>query len=268
MNKVSMLFNYAAADGRAAGWSENWYRDGQPDVVVDKLKTLCFLRAAMLPDTISILGIRVSINVDRADLPHRSFSQSVEFPGTIVRSAQDIPQMALLCKSSSGDALASRNFTLRGIPDRNVASGSFVDRDGLQASFAEFKTYLQNEGFRFRSSNPANPKVQIVSVDADGNFEVGPGLAFAVGSFVTLYRCVDVNKLPVKGVFMVESQVNATKGKFKFWEGFVVKMSGQARISTFGFPAVIAANTRIDRAVTRKVGRPTVVYVGRQRKRR
>lgn len=264
MNKVTMIFGYETGKGRAGGWSESWYYDGDLTTTQRQLTALCFARAGLLPSPIKIVGQRIALTVNVQTNQGRSVSYEAEIPGSL-RLAQDIPQMALLAITYSTDNTSNKRFTLRGLPDDCVQNGDFAGNNGVVPAFSALATAL-GRGFYYRSSQPGAARFSISSIDVNGNFVLNAPMTFVAGNTVQLFRVKDITGRPVSGKFRVAGRTDDTHGQLANWQpGIVVNGSGSMKVLVYSFVPVIKDNTSIERAAIRKVGRPLSVFHGRAR---
>jgi len=251
---------------RIGGWSESVYYDG-PSVsdlyakVIGPTGTgspsLCSARAGMLPTQGRIVGQRFQF-LDPLG-PSKSLSQG--FSGGSSQST-DIPQMALLCKVPATDSPNIRNLILRGIPDSQVQYGEYVPDSTYRAAVTRYFTAFSM--FRFRANVPANLDQTIISISSGGvaYLYFGP-LTVSAGSIIKLNRVVLANGSTFSGQVVVESVgPGANELKIKDWT-MGATTGGKWNIPNTAYPAVDASNITISRIITRKVGRPSVGYVGR-----
>jgi len=260
MYRVTFLYQQSTDARRVGGWSENWYLDADEATATRGAGDYIRRRGALLCGQASCVGFRLQV------LGGRSKMVLVNTPGPIT-SGQDIPQMALNCRVSAQGVPNVKYFQLRGLPDANVIGGDFVPVGGFGAAFSAFGSCLWNNSFRFRVRSAAIAPVQVISIDANGNFVLGGNLTFGVGAYIQILRVRTVTGANASGTFYVDVATDSRRGRFIGWQGGVVTLSGTARVYSTDY--VLVANSSLEslRVTTRKVGRPFDMYRGRRRRR-
>lgn len=262
--KHTMLFQLATnttgtgSGRRIGGWSESYYA-GVP--LGPNFNNLCTARAALLPNGAAIIGQRIQ-QVD----PSRSAQVAGGiFPGT-AGIAQDIPQMALLCKARATNGVNARSLILRGIPDARVVegelnlSGAFLDNLNL------FFGQLTLVPWQWRARDLTTTEKPIFTVAGTGDFVLLEDFTFAIGDVIQVENCLTTGGQRKSGSFMVEAKTTARIGKLKDWgfgscQGGTIRQRRAIVYPSFG-------TVDYNRITTRKVGRPFGGYVGRRSSRR
>jgi len=269
--KATMLFSLTTApdngldNARTGGWSESWYFSGTIAETVTAFTSgagaLCPLRAALLPATASIMGQRYQ-TVDPLPVG-AAISRARDFPGRPVL-VTDVPQMALLI-SCVGVAVPNvKHFVMRGVPDENVVGGEFKPVVSYANALELFLAKLGT--FKFKGMDSTVPKIAVSEVNTAAgtcttkvphNFVVGDRVRFTglqnsqtVKSFSEERTVISI---PTVNTFVFASQLIG----FTYTIGFVRKKT------TIYIP-VDPANSEVQRATVRKVGRPFDQYVGRR----
>lgn len=262
MLRFSMLFHSVSANVRVAGWSESWYFDGDVLAAETPAQRLCEARAAILPSNSKIIGQRYQV------IGGMSRTSSLIFPGT-TRLGNDVPQMALLCRVVAIGTANKKLFTLRGLPDNYVVAGELAAVDQLVPAVRNYLTNVSILGFRFRGRTLTNPQVNILSVAADGTFQLTADLIYNQGDYLTMMRVKDVFGRSVKGSFYVLTKTDARNGRFASWPaGVAVGQNGRVRKLEYQYPQIAGVGSQYLRVVVRKVGRPFDLYHGRAPARR
>jgi len=251
---------------RIGGWSESVYYDGPSyaDLYAKVIgptgtgsPSLCSARAGMLPSQGRIVGQRFQF-IDPVGVS-KSLSQG--FAGGSSQST-DIPQMALLCKVPATDSPNIRNLILRGIPDNQVSYGEYTPDSSYRAAVTRYFTAFSM--FRFRANVPTGLSQTIHSISSAGVAYLNFGeLSVAAGDIIKLNRVVLANGSTWSGEVVVES-VGPEPQKLTIYAWDLgATTGGKWNIPNTAYPAVDASNITISRIITRKVGRPSVGYVGR-----
>lgn len=263
--RASMLFSYVSGNFRAGGWSESWYLPGAllSGIQGDQIDRIAKKRAGLLPSSIVISGYRLTeIAADNIGSV-KSMSVAANWPGVRAADPQDVPQMATQCICYGAAVNNYKRFDLRGLPDGLAVNGAFQDDGAYGRTFGTFIDQIIAQGGQFRAVDLSQPKVGIASINALGEFEVTGPMAFAVGSYITLFRVRTVTGLKVKGTFYVKAKADATHGTFLNWSAGLVGQSGKMRVRVYIFPTLRIGASVIESLAVRKVGRPSKSYRGR-----
>lgn len=258
--RATMIFRYATGPGRPAGMSESWYVRGDMTTAMEALKNLCLPRAALLPNSCSIVGQRLQ-DVSNSV---RSVTDNQIFPGMARALTQDVPQMAVQAVVYTADRAQSKNFSMRMMPDDAILAGDYSPGANFpQALFTTFGRALVTNQMRWRARNFTNPKISIISVAADGTFVLGADLDYAQGNYLTLLRARNTAGRAVTGNYYVAVKTDARNGKFANWGGSIIAGKGFVRKLAFDYPIVGPNSLKIIRSMVRKIGRPSDLYRGR-----
>jgi len=261
MNRCTLLFSQSTEDNRVGGWSESWYKDGDPAVALASLRDLARVRAPILAAQGKIIGLRVAV------IGGGSISEPIDLTGQS-RLASDLPMVAALCSITDATLTKKKIFTLRGIPDDNVLIGRLTNASALYAQIFAFARALAAGGFAFRAKDTSVAPVPLVSVSNVGAFVFGAPVVFNVGDIIQVLRSRDTLGSNASGFYRVETKVNDTSGTFTQWPGFIIERSGSVRKAGFTYPSVNQDSMKIIRAITKKVGRPFGQFIGRSSRRR
>lgn len=253
--KVSMLIQLATGNNRVGGWSESLYLD-KPDsgAALVAIKTLAVLRAATLPASARIIGTRATLPSN----PGLSQAVPQALPG-VVGNPNDVPQMALLVKLFTNEG-TQRSLILRGIPDDFVKLGDYTPDTAYTAAMNAFLTGLT--GYAVRSRDRANPTLPLMSVTAGGLVTTTADHALVVGNSVKFYRTNDSQGRAIKDTFRVSAVTDARTFTVVPWGGVPVLRGAVRKLSAPAFYTILN-DSRPQRAVVRKVGKPFFQYVGR-----
>lgn len=268
-NRLTILFHHQSSDTsspsappvRVAGWSESFYYN---DSITDSgdIARLCQRRAALLPQNAFIIGQRYQF----ADGSSRS--DSVRYNSN-TGLAVDVPQMSLLCSARNLAQQSTRRFMIRGIPDAWVVNGELVGGSAGVAARARINAYFDELAdwlWKARDRNAAT--ADIMTIAANGQFNLAQDLAFADGDLLRFQRVVSTVKLPIKGSYRVLSHTSQRVGVFANWNGLTVSNVGKVQLVAFKFvPFVIKAQS-FSRVAVKKVGRSFFQYRGRASKRK
>jgi len=264
----SPFLNYSVRS-HIAGWSESiyWFGDDVSALTTALTQStngnpgLLPARAALLPNSDGTIGVRLYQGG-----AGRGQSLGLSYPGA-AGNQTDVPQMVLLCKLGNASAAVSRRFTLRGIPDVFVTAGEWIPTINYANLVGDYIRALQN--FVFRAIDPASPQAKIFSINGTTRQVVltGNTMPFAINSFVTIQKSLDVNQIPQSLTTRVLTITGANSFTIETWP-FGDCTGGKAVQKSFGLWGITASLSGVVRAVVRKVGRPFEQYRGRRSKRR
>jgi hypothetical protein len=264
----SPVINYASRQ-HIGGWTELlwWPTDSVKDLM-SALKTgaagvtaLLQARAAIMSAAASIIGVKLY-----SGGAGKGATNAVAYPGNSLY-VEDIPQMALLCKSNGLNTTSVRRFTLRGVPDSMVDQGEFKPTALYANLVADYFNSLK--AFGFKAIDPAtSKKAKIFNIDAGGNVKTTDGVnPFAVPSIVLVSRTVDLNGNLVSFKSTISAGAAGTQFKVDNWTAGAC-VGGTALQNNLGLFLFDSASAAVSRVVTRRVGRPFESYRGRRSKRR
>lgn len=272
--KVTFLFEQtnvvgsgsSVSAGRQSGWSESWYFPdvGFSSTLLTRASNIAIARCALLNRNAKIVEIRLK------DLSsNQVLVNPVTFGG--LGPACDIPQMALLVLVQSADSFNRRLVELRGIPDDWVSGGE-LSPGAASAAFSTWRTSLVAQGAYFSGLDKTIPRFGVQSVVAAGNiitlFLNEPSTGIAPDLWLRFYRvkpdatcCGSICDAQVTGVTSPtiitarqNGAVNASGGKVGVRPDLELHpLAGDP----FG--------PKIERVVTRKVGRPFDAFSGRKK---
>lgn len=268
--KFSFVFNYTSgnpdvvvANRRQGGWTETLYWTSYDSSVQRALGRLAIARAALLPRSASIIGLRVQ----QVDPSGPATSVPLILPGgyPLTASNADIPQMALLMTVRADPQTNTRRFRLAAIPDDQVTFGEYDPTPNYRALMTAFLRGLS--GWRFRGLDLTQPKKPLVTIADDGTYTTSQDIALAVGDRVKVYSTVDHEGFKRDGTFLVTTATSLRVGKLGGWTFGACTLGSMRKLVPI-YPVIIADNSSIQRTVVRKIGRPFGGYRGRASKRR
>ena len=269
LSKFTMIFELSTnADGfsqstRVGGWTESVYYNGAvSDIRKDFFRTLCTLRAALLPQSAAIVGQRYQ-NLDPRG---GSATGGQRFNGNAAYG-NDIPQMALLCSIGAVGATNIRRFELRGLPDELVHQGEYSPDGVYPGLINNFVYALQRDSWYFVGRDLSQPLVPMVSLASGGNFVLSQDLTFDIGNRVQILRTVDADGIQSGGFFYIATKASPRTGNIADWIGGD-NVGGKMRLANNVTLLFDRASFAVERVVTRKVGRPFGGYSGRRSVRR
>jgi hypothetical protein len=272
--KVSMIFNVstvptdpAFAQTHTGGWSESFWRSSplaSDDPIVTRLVTA---RAAILPATAAITGLRFGLydlTLNRL-VPQGSNTGGTRRPG-VATWKTDLPQASLQMTGKTDAGANTSHFNVRCIPDMFIVGGEYYPSASFVTAMANFSSTLINDGWCFLGRDLSKP-LQRVSALALSVLDIGY-INFATNnSYLRFYRAYDTGGNPVKGAYRIVSQDNLGKYTLAGISGNIaVVNSGFVRedlLKLFQF-----TNVSVSRAKVKKIGRPSEGYRGRASRRR
>jgi len=271
--KITYLFDFRSdpadreqAQSHNGGWSESiWQTADSPDK--DNIRQLAQTRALLLPSTARIVGYRAQ-QFTNAGSHLVAGGSSTALLGLIGPQAAvpDIPQSALsLVATSSGNA-NTRRFTIRAIPDTQIAGGEWQPFPIYVQFLTRYRNSLIQGGWVFPARDFTTAVHDIESISNGVLKLVGAPAGYAVGDRVLLKKCRDVNGNPVVGTFKVLAVAGAliTLGGIDVETEVIA--TGQATRVVIAFRDI--DDVQVGRAVVRKIGRPFEQYRGRASRRR
>jgi hypothetical protein len=252
-----------------AGWSESlWWNANNFATLVNAMKNGYGGLPGLLPARAALLGYGAGIIGARFYQGGAGRGQSLAFsyPGGLGVET-DQPQTAILVKAGPTGAAVTRRFTLRGIPDSNVAWGEFSADTAFSAAIANYFQAISN--YSFYAIDPASPAAPIFNIDATGLVTLNaPTNPFVVNQFVTISKVIDaVGAFHTLTTTVKTIGPQANQFTLTAWP-FGPCTAGKAVTKVRSLFQISAATCAVSRVVTRKVGRPFEQYRGRRSKRR
>lgn len=247
----------ASTPRRTGGWSENFYltKDTTTEAL-DTISEFVDLRCAMLPTTAKITALH-AVNVST---PGPVGVREVD-RGGFALTLTDIPQMALkvIARAAGG---YHRTIEFVCIPDARVVSGEYSPTPVFSLALYRVTQFIKNNSFQMRCQDRTKPKYDLVSISSSGVFSLQSAATFDVLTKFKLLRVKDQYGRAIKGNFVVSAKDSSTAGTFANWPTGLTVTKGKIRevaivyveITDYKVPYKIG---------TRKVGKPSDLYVGR-----
>ena len=279
-SKVTLIFQLTTspvdltlAIPHTGGWTESYWQGANIPSTFPAIAALVNARAALLPQGAAIVGVRVGLYTlaENKFIPNGASTGPVFAPG-VQNNSSDVPQMALLCGSTSNEGPNQAKFVLRGIPDGMVQGGEYRPDTAFKGAVTRFFNALTSGGWEFLGRVLANPTVRLYSIQASltaGHVKLqGDPSIYSINKYVRLLRVRDNDGLPIKGAYQMTST-------YVDGSGFDIAVKDDTiRSTTGGFMRLdqigLFAFTQptFKRVSVRKVGRPYESYRGRASKRR
>lgn len=215
-------------------------------------------RAGILPGSTRIIGARFyQVGGGRA-IPIK-----LNFPGT--SGVTGIANKAVLCTSNNANAAVARRWWVHNIPDAQCTGGEFTPSVSYGTRFNQ---YLDTLAAASWSGIVRASLATIVTIDAAGLVTCSAAHSFAVGQFVTISRTLTENGSLFGGLFRVAT-VGPLSSQFTLVAWDQGACSGGDAFLKQAQAYVIGLSGRpfIERAGTRRVGRPFGLYRGRSSRR-
>lgn len=259
--KCTWLWNGNARNGGLSfGFSESWYTDDSPAILLPKMQDLAFVRAEILAKDSILYGYRVQ----STNPGTRAFTQ---YPGAVVKSNRNagtpnVPQDAALCVCYGTVAGTVKRFWLHNLPDGAVEDADFADNQ-IKLVARRFIQGLAAGGFKFRYINPAAASAPIGSITNLGVVNLlEPLVGAAAGKVIQLNHVRGVDDRGKRGKFAIGTFVDNQNFTLLHWDGGVVGMSGRMRLLEYLYTSISSppdqglGNNPTIRPGTRKCGRP------------
>lgn len=278
--KVTLLFNVTtqATDPTSAiphtgGWSESWWYRSSAFLTEAGLQRFLSARANMLPFGSSIIGVRQGLYTLQGNkiLPQGT-SVFKSLYGGNQAFANDLPQVALEMSGLAAGAINANRFTLRSIPDSQMANGEYTPSPAFKALVTIFRAHLIGNingglnAFGFVGRDLTRPTSNVHSVAA-GVVTLAANIGGVQGTdYLRFHRVKNDQGLPISGAFLITNIAGNVYTVQGLAGQAVTVANGTARIdalSQFDFTQVNPV-----RAAVKKIGRPSQGYRGRQSKRR
>lgn len=259
--KYTMIFEYTSGDGDSQsrdrpGSASESVLGADNSINKDAFNGLMLARAALLPFRCRIVGQRYQ----RIDPSGASRSDDKIVVGGDKTIPQDVPQMALQCRTISVLGENVRKFFIHMVPDDYVRFGEFRGpqfyKDALQVYFNALS------GWYFRALDLQQPRQTIVRVNPDGTYQTVNPLAVAAGDFVQILRGTTTTGASFHGRFRVLTTAGVN-GSLESWPNTVTLRSGTMRRWDIVYRLHDYNTTKVVRGGLRKVGRPAEPYRGR-----
>lgn len=270
--KVTFFFELRTAGlgvtsfDRLAGWTETWYFPGDSPETANTAATKSNGWMAKRAALLGTAGIVKASRYVNTAVPGRSrIDIRSAFRGTW--QDNDIPQMALLCRSQTADNQYGKNWFLRGLPDSVVKGGEFNPgtTDFLTLLTGFFAT-IRGDGWQFRSLDRGAAQRAILNgnVATAQITHVGAGI-FGIGEKVRIVGARSalgrVRGWTATVVASAAAGVNTLLTLSPYRAGSDLVAGGQVKlVSPIFNTAAVNSYVRVN---PRKVGRPFGQYRGR-----
>jgi hypothetical protein len=240
---------------RVGGWSESYYAQSQYHDIDDPFDKLVRARAGLLPSTSRIIGYRIADTSKQT----AGIVRNRIYHGTWNATA-DLPTMAFLCRgfSATGNRL---QLILRGLPDKATEEGEYSTKSDTWQRFLAFRQHLPS--FFQVCRNLQAAAADIISIAEDGSVVTRQDLpGNNVGVRVWVQRTKSALQGNFNGLYTIEARTGPSLFKLSGWQG---GFAGGGRVRLYGtVEALYPPNMRIERVITRRVGRPLFSFVGRR----
>lgn len=268
--KATWLWNGTTEAGRRTfGFSETWYTDDAPALLLPKMAAFASNRVDMMAFDVALYGYRI------ADTSPGSRAYVVKPQSPIIQLGRtvdppNIPADAALCQCSGQVAGTTKRFFFHCLPDGAVVDSLFAAAYNIPGQARTLINLLANNGFKFRYTVQNSPKASINSIDAAGNVVLQQPLAgVALYSIVQLFHVRGTDGRGKRGKFMVTAFTDNQHFQLGGYGLGTVGASGQLRITQYAYtnitpvPAVGLLSDPTIRPAVRKVGRPFGLSRGR-----
>jgi len=216
--------------------------------------------------------VRQSVIVDAqiidAENPGLTNTVVLGLPGALPGLSTIDPDVPLLCPRinlGAGPGV-SRDYILRGLPDKDVQGGQFTAAESGPAVYTTFKNWLRDNSVRIkhRFPKPAVPQ-PLVLANGLGILTTGVGSTLpAVNNYVGYNTRAPGNGRKYSSIGKVlQVDPGSLSFRVKPWSNGECE-GGEYWVTSYSFPLIDYANISIpQRCRTHKVGRPFGSYVGR-----
>jgi len=260
--KASWLWNGTARSGSISfGFSENWYTDDAPAILLPKMEVIARQRVSFMARNTDVYGYRIADTSPGS----RAYTQRPNARIAAARGAgvPNIPNDAALCQCFGTVGGTVKRFWLHNLPDGFVDDSEFTAESTMALKARTFINLLSENGFKFRYQVQNTASADIQSIDALGNVVLVQELAgVAQGSYVQLYHVRGTDGRGKRGKYRVDTATDTRHVKLAHWPGDIVALSGKLRIVTYQFTSIavvpadgIGSDPTL-RPGARKVGRP------------
>lgn len=260
--KATWLYNGVARGGALSyGFSETWYSDDAPAVLLPKMEDFAELRMIIMARGCGLYGSRVADTAPGS----RAYTQRPTAPiQAAARMGQpNVPQDAVLCQCFGTANGTVKRFWFHNVPDNVVDDADFVADKGIPEKCRNLINALARMGFKFRYQLQDTASAEIESIAANGDVVLVGNLAGAAqGSLVQLFHVRGTDGRGKRGKYRIQTFTDGRHFKLAHWPGDEVANSGKLRIVTYAYTAIqqipnagIGSDPTI-RPGVRKCGRP------------
>jgi len=266
--KLTMIFQCTTdpegtgAVPRTAGWTESVYNSTLTTGVRNQFRDLMVARAGLLPREAAIVGQRyqVVLPTGGSSTGGQRFNGSAPAAGSGRQT--DVPSTSLLCKTLTQD-LNTRNTIIRCIPDEWVRGGELLTSSFITTALQSYFTELTGWDMLGRQLDAA--QIPIFAITDAGLVSFFENTAVSVPGKVRISSSVDEDGIRRGGVFKALSQPTASSVLLENWN-YPATKGGTLRAQPIGLHTITTSS--VSRVITKKVGRPLFVFLGRRSKKR
>jgi len=258
--------NRGDASPHSAGWSESFWSDLTVPIGASGVTALATKRAALLPEQGALIGIRAATYniLGNKIFPTGSSTAKRNLPGGVGRTC-DLPQMGLEFSGTATAAVNASRFVCRGMPDAQFTNGEYQPTTDYKPLVTDFCNEVANQGWRFLGRDLSLPAIKVLSI-AGNVVTLNAGLGAVVNTdYLRFRRVYDDSGDPVKGSYLIIANAGFAYTLAAFGARNLTNPSGTVRLDKLAL--LDFATVEPNRAVVRKVGRPSDSYRGRQSKR-
>lgn len=266
--RYSFLFRYVSGPGtitvgqRTAGWSESVYSNLATAAEINFARRLAQKRAAILPTTVALYGIRLQ----QVDPVAGAQTIPVNYTGpTGANYDKDIPQVSLKFRFQLSGIRNLKPYTLVALPDKQVVEGELQPTPDWFLGLANWLAEIN--GWFGRGRDLSATTYRIKSIDTAGVVTMTDPIPIGPLSTVTILRTVDAFGAQKGGNFSINAFTSGISFTLRAWP-YGLTTGGTMRIYSVVSAPIINAGQAIPTIVVRKVGRPSGGYRGRRSKRK
>jgi len=249
--------------GRLGGFSESWYTNRVFDAsLVTAFFQLCQVRAALLPQTSTIVGARFQQTDGYTS--GASESVNVNLPGTS-GILTDSPQMALKIQINASASANKKLIILRSLPDAIVVTGEYAPSTAFNTALQNFVTTLGVGQWCWRGQQLDATAVPVLTIGADGTYFTSQPSTLASGNLVKVLRTRNAAGRQKGGLYSI-NVTGPSSGVIVGWNHGVCT-GGRLRKYNIIFPQAPTSgplNYGTPQCIVKKVGRPFNQYRGRK----
>lgn len=265
INGTTLKANTDAVD-RSFGFSDGWY-DGtnESQELSTRDRGLINARAALLPVTSTVVGVRIAILDNDGRSKGRSRPYLLSVRGGFGQPCDD-PRMSLKYALYGNTVTNELQYYLQNVADGLIITGSYSFTNSWEALVRTYFDYVFNQNYSFLGYNLEANQNAITSISAGGVVTIQGGNLFAFGQYA---RVIDTRK-NARGSYrqnpnghMVTASVDqtvtldnwtagaCTGGRLQIWEKLLFR------------PFIPATQQLLPLVCTKKVGKPYFQYRGR-----
>jgi hypothetical protein len=243
------------------GWSETYYSVFTSlDSALARVERLTDLRVNLMPETVQITYQRVSDDAVFRDAFVDALAKNGTFPDA---DGSDAAFVSLLVRLSSGNQ-TKRSLFLRGIPDTLIVNGLFQPSATWLNAWRAFSNELKS-AWAISGYNPlVSPASVLFITDAGGVTTLGAH-GLSVGQ-TCRFRNVRCEPTTSGKTFIVTTVINPTAFTVAGWAPRPAIQQAKAQVFPNFKVLLNIDSARYERIVSRRVGRPFGLSLGRRRR--